>query len=327
MKDIGIDLGTKNILIYQKEKGIVLNEASVIAIDKNTKKVIAIGNEACDMIGRTPEDVITVSPMKDGVIADFDLTEKLIVSFLKKAIKRYSLSKPRIIISVPSNITGVEKTAIKEMASRLGAKKVYVEDEVKVALIGAGVDISKPSGNMIIDIGGGTTDIAIISLGGVVTSSSVKIAGNKFDQDIINYVKDKYKLIIGDKTAEEIKIKIGTSNKNKAKKEIDVDGKDLVSGLPKTLKINSQEIAESLTSDLSKIIKEIKKVLEICPPELAKDIKEKGIILTGGGSMLDDLPNYISNNLKVPVFLSDNPLENVIIGTGMLLDNVKLLDY
>jgi len=282
MKSIGIDLGTKNILIYIKGKGIVLNEPSVLAIDTNTKKVLAVGNEAYEMIGRTPGKVKAIRPLKDGVIADFEMTENLLHSFIRKAIPRGLVSKPKILICCPTNITGVEKNAIKEIAERTGAKKVYVEEEVKVAAIGAGIDITKPSGSMVVDIGGGTTDIGVLSLGGIVTSSSIRIAGNKFDEEIINYIKDKYKLLIGEKTAEEIKIKIGTVVKNKKKETMEVSGRDLQTGLPRTIIISSNEVEEAIIDDVNKIIKETKRVLEITPPELAADIKEKGITLTGG---------------------------------------------
>lgn len=326
MKSIGIDLGTKNILIYIKGKGIVLNEPSVLAIDTNTKKVLAVGTEAYEMIGRTPGKVKAIRPLKDGVIADFEMTENLLHSFIKKAIPKGTLSKPKILICCPTNITGVEKNAIKEIAERTGAKKVYVEEEVKVAAIGSGIDITKPSGSMVVDIGGGTTDIAVLSLGGIVTSSSIRIAGNKFDEEIINYVKEKYKLLIGEKTAEEIKIKIGTVIKNKKKETIEVSGRDLQTGLPKTIIMSSNEVEEAIIDDVNKIIKETKRVLEITPPELAADIKEKGITLTGGGSLIEGFPQIFKENLKVPVFLSDNPLTNVIEGTGIILENIKLIE-
>lgn len=326
MKDIGIDLGTKNVLIYIKGKGIVLNEPSVIAIDTNTKKVLAVGNEASEMVGRTPGKVKAIMPMKDGVIDDFEMTEIMLNMFIKKAVGKNMLSKKRIVICCPTNITGIEKNAIKEMAERTGAKKVYVEEEVKVAAYGAGIDITKPSGSMVIDIGGGTTDIAILCLGGISNSSSIKVAGNKFDEDIINYIKDKHKLLIGEKTAEEVKIKIGTVSKPRKKSEMEIKGRDLTSGLPKTITITSSEIEEALRENVKKIIKEAKKVLETTLPELSADIVEKGIILTGGGSLIEGFPEILKENLQVPVFLSDSPLENVVNGTGVLLDNSKLLD-
>lgn len=327
MKDIGIDLGTKNILIYVKGKGIILNEPSIIAIDVNTKKILAVGNDAYDMVGRTPGKVKIIMPMKDGVIADFDMTEAMLNKFLKKSLGKISISKKRVIICCPSNITGIEKNAIKEMALRLGAKKVYIEEEAKAAAYGADIDITKPSGCMIIDIGGGTTDIAILSLGGIVNSSSIKIAGNKFDEDIINYVKDKHKLVIGEKTAEEVKIKIGTVSKNKKKQELEIKGRDLETGLPKSIVISSSEIEEALRDNVKKIIKEAKKVMETTMPELASDIADKGIILTGGACLIDGFPEIIKESLHVPVFIAEYPLENVVNGTKYLLENPKLLDY
>ncbi len=326
MKDIGIDLGTTNILIYVKGKGIVLNEPSVVSIDTNTKKILAVGKEAKEMIGRTPGKVKALRPMKDGVIADFETTEEMLNLFMKKAIGRNLLSKPRILICCPSNITGVEKNAIREMAERMGAKKVYLEEEPKVAAVGAGIDISKPSGSMVMDIGGGTTDIAVLSLGGIVTSDSIKIAGNSFDEDIIKFIKDKYKVIIGEKTAEDIKMTIGTVIKNGKKKSSEVTGRSTTTGLPETITITSEDIAEALNDDIKKIISSVKNVLEKTPPELASDISEKGIILTGGGSLIEGLVEKLRKELKVPVFISDNPLTNVVEGTGILLDNLHLID-
>ncbi len=326
MKDIGIDLGTKNILIYVKNKGIVLDEPTVVAIDTETKKVLAIGTEAKDMIGRTPEKVQAISPLKEGVIADFDVTEVMLNKLIKKAIGKKLYPKPTILICCPSNITPVEKNAIKEAAERTGAKKVYLEEEAKVAAIGAGLDISRPSGNMIIDIGGGTTDIAVLSLGGIVKSSSIKIAGNTFDEDIMKYIKNKYKIIIGETTAEEIKKEIGTVNKNKKDLEKEITGKNIEDGLPVTITIKSKEIEEAIKEDIDKIKKKIKEVLEETPPELSSDIVEKGIVLTGGGSLIEGLPELLSKELKVPVFISDSPLTNVVEGTGMLLNNTYLLE-
>ncbi len=326
MKDIGIDLGTKNVLVYVKGKGIVLNEPSVVAIDVNSKKVLAVGTEASEMIGRTPGKVKAVCPMKDGVIADFEVTEAMLNRFLEKVIGRRALSKPRILICCPSNITQVEKNAIKEIAERTGAKKVYLEEEPKVAAVGAGMDISKPSGSMVIDVGGGTTDIAVLSLGGVVTSSSIKVAGNAFDADIIKYIKDKYKLLIGEKTAEEVKRQIGTVVKSKKKDTMEIKGRDMTTGLPKMIEVEGNEIEEALRNDIEKIINEAKKVLEETPPELSADIVEKGIILTGGGSLIDGFTQVLKENLQVPVFISDNPLTNVAEGCGIMLDNLYLLE-
>lgn len=326
MRDIGIDLGTTNILIYVKGKGIVLNEPSVVSIDTNTKKVLAVGTEAKEMLGRTPGKVKAIRPMKDGVIADFETTEEMLNLFMKKAIGRNLFSKPRILICCPSNITGVEKNAIKEIAERMGAKKVFLEEEPKVAAVGAGIDISKPSGSMVIDIGGGTTDIAVLSLGGIVTSDSIKIAGNTFDDDISKYIKDKYKVIIGKKTAENIKTSIGTVLKSNKKETLEITGRSTSTGLPETITVTGEDVMESLKDDIKKIVSAVKNVLEKTPPELAADISDKGIILTGGGSLINGLVEKLRKDLKVPVFISDNPLTNVAEGTGILLDNLYLID-
>jgi cell division protein ftsA len=326
VRDIGIDLGTTNILIYVKGKGVVLNEPSVVSIDTNTKKVLAVGKEAKEMLGRTPGKVKAIKPMKDGVIADFEITEEMLNRFIKKAIGKNILSKPRILICCPSNITGVEKNAIKEIAERTGARKVFLEEEPKVAAVGAGIDIAKPSGSMVIDIGGGTTDIAVLSLGGIVTSDSIKVAGNTFDEDIANYIKEKYKVIIGEKTSEDIKTSIGTVIKDKNNREIEITGRSVSSGLPETVKVNSNDIEEALREDIKRIILSAKGVLEKTPPELSADIAEKGIVLTGGGALINGLVGKLKEELKVPVFISDNPLTNVVEGTGILLDNIYLID-
>ena len=326
MRDIGIDLGTTNILIYVKGKGVVLNEPSVVSIDTNTKKVLAVGKEAKEMLGRTPGKVKAIKPMKDGVIADFEITEEMLNRFIKKAIGKNILSKPRILICCPSNITGVEKNAIKEIAERTGARKVFLEEEPKVAAVGAGIDIAKPSGSMVIDIGGGTTDIAVLSLGGIVTSDSIKVAGNTFDEDIANYIKEKYKVIIGEKTSEDIKTSICTVIKDKNNREIEITGRSVSSGLPETVKVNSNDIEEALREDIKRIILSAKGVLEKTPPELSADIAEKGIVLTGGGALINGLVGKLKEELKVPVFISDNPLTNVVEGTGILLDNIYLID-
>ena len=326
MRDIGIDLGTTNILIYVKGKGVVLNEPSVVSIETATNKVLAVGKEAKEMIGRTPGKVKAIRPIKDGVIADFDITEEMLNRFIKKAIGKNLLSKPRILICCPSNITGVEKNAIKEIAERTGARKVFLEEEPKVAAVGAGIDISKPTGSMVIDTGGGTTDIAVLSLGGIVNSDSIKIAGNTFDENIINHVKEKYKVIIGEKTAEDVKTSIGTVIKEKDIKEIEVTGRSVTSGLPETIRVTSEDVEEALRNDIKKIITSVKTVLEKTPPELSADIAEKGIVLTGGGALIKGLIKKLRNELKVPVFISDSPLTNVVEGTGILLDNLHLID-
>ena len=325
-KDIGIDLGTANVLIYIKDQGIVLNEPSIVAIDSDTKKILAVGTQAREMLGRTPGKVQAIRPMKDGVIADFEVTEMMLNSFIRKVNGKSFLSRPRILICCPSNITQVEKNAIKEAAERTGAKKVFLEEEPKVASIGAGMDISKPSGNMVIDIGGGTTDIAILSLGDIVTSDSIKIAGNTFDNDIIKYIKEKYKLLIGDRTAEEIKLEIGSVYAENRNEKMDVKGRDLVTGLPHTITICSEEVEEALRESVYAIIHAAKNVLEQTPPELAADIIDKGIVITGGGALIHGFEELLSHELKVPVFIAETPLTCVVEGTGILLDNMHLIE-
>ena len=325
-KDIGIDLGTANVLIYIKGQGIVLNEPSVVAIDSDTKRPLAVGSEAREMLGRTPGKVKAIKPMKDGVIADFETTEVMLNYFIKKVNGKSFFQRPRILICCPSNITQVEKNAIKEAAERTGAKKVFLEEEPKVAAIGAGMDISKPSGNMVIDIGGGTTDIAILSLGGIVESASIRVAGNAFDNDIIKYIKDKYKLLVGERTAEEIKISIGTVFPGSRNEKMEVRGRDLVTGLPHTINLTSEEVEEGLRESVYTIIHAAKGILEQTPPELSADIIDKGIVLTGGGSLVDGFNQILAQELKVPVFTAESPLTCVAEGTGILLDNVNMID-
>ena len=325
-KDIGIDLGTANVLIYIKGQGIVLNEPSIVAIDTETKRVIAVGTEASEMLGRTPGKVKAIRPMKDGVIADFEVTEIMLNSFINKIKAKNLFSRPRILICCPTNITPVEKNAIKEAAERTGARKVYIEEEPKVAAIGAGMDITKPSANMILDIGGGTTDIAILSLNGIVSSTSIKIAGNMFDKDIIKYIKEKYKLLIGEKTAENIKINFTNINKPDKKEKMEVRGRNLITGLPHTIEITQDETKEALNESVTKIIKATINVLEQTPPELSADIVEKGVILTGGGALLKGFSEVLEKELNVPVIIAESPLTCVVEGTGTLLENVKLLD-
>lgn len=325
-KDIGIDLGTANVLIYVKGEGILLNEPSVVALDADTKRPLAFGKDARDMLGRTPGSVIAIRPMKDGVIADFEITEMMLNYFIKKIDGKNIFSKPRIIICCPANITAVEKNAIKEAAERTGAKKVFIEEEPKVSAIGAGVDISIPSGSMIIDIGGGTTDIAVLSLGGIVNSESIKVAGNVFDTDIIRYIKNKYKLLIGDRTAEEIKFQIGNVYNDNKKDKMQVRGRDLVTGLPHTITLTSEEIEEALRDSAYEIVHAAKTVLEQTPPELSADIFTTGIVLTGGGAMIRGMDKLLQQELKVPVTLAEDPLTCVAEGTGILLNNIHLID-
>ena len=325
-KDIGIDLGTANVLIYVKGQGIVLNEPSVVAIDSETKKPLAVGTEAKEMLGRTPGTVHAIRPMKDGVIADFEITEVMLNHFIKKINGKSFLARPRILICCPSNITQVEKNAIKDAAERTGAKKVFLEEEPKVAAIGAGLDISAPCGSMVIDVGGGTTDVAVLSLGGIVNSASIKVAGNVFDNDIAKYIKDKYKLLIGDRTAEEIKLEIGTVFPKEKKEKMEVRGRDLVTGLPHTITITSDEVEEALRESVYIIVNKAKNVLEQTPPELSADIIDKGIVVTGGGALIKGFDELLAHELKVPVFVAESPLTCVAEGTGILLDNIHMID-
>lgn len=321
-KDIGIDLGTANVLIHVKGRGIVLNEPAVVALDKNTNRMLAVGEAARKMVGRTPGNIIAIRPLKDGVIADFEITEAMLKYFINQLNVKGFLSKPRILICCPTNITSVERKAIRQAAEKSGGKKVYIEEEPKVAAIGAGMDIFQPSGNMVIDIGGGTTDIAVLSMGDIVTSSSIKMAGDKFDLEILHYIKRKYKLLIGERTAEEIKMKIGTVFKGTRNEEMDIRGRDMVTGLPRTITINSDEIEEALREPIEVVVNAAKNVLERTPPELSADIIDRGIILTGGGALLHGIDVLLSEELKVPVLIAENPMSCVAIGTGIMLDNI-----
>lgn len=321
-KDIGIDLGTANVLIHVKGKGIVLNEPAVVAIDKKTNKVLAVGEEARQMVGRTPGNIVAIRPLKDGVIADFDVTEAMLKHFINKLDFKGFFSKPRILICCPTNITSVEQKAIREAAEKSGGKKVYLEEEPKVAAIGAGMDIFQPSGNMVVDIGGGTTDVAVLSMGDIVTSESIKIAGDVFDNDILQYIKKEYKLLIGERTAEDIKTTIGTVFPNARKESMEIRGRDMVTGLPRTIEIHSDEIEQALRESVGMIVQSAKNVLEKTPPELSADIIDRGVILTGGGALLHGMDQLLIKELKVPVFIAENPMNCVAVGTGIMLDNI-----
>lgn len=324
-KEIGIDLGTANLLIYVKGEGIVVDEPSVVSIDADTKKCLAAGNEAKDMLGRTPGRVLAIRPLKDGVIADFEVTEIMLNYFLKKINIKGMFNRPTILICCPSNITSVERNAIRDCAYRAGAKKVYIEEEPKVAAVGAGLDISKPSGCMVLDIGGGTTDVAVLSLGEIVTSTSLKVAGDTMDKDIQRYIKDHKKLLIGDRTAEEIKKKIGRATAGSVDQTMEVSGRDIVTGLPHSIVLNSKEIESALRETLQQIVAACKSVLEKTPPELASDIVTRGIVITGGGALLHGIDELLSNELHVPVYPADNALLCVAEGTGILLENLNLV--
>ena len=321
-KDIGIDLGTANVLIHVKGKGIVLNEPSVVAIDKKTNKVLAVGEEARQMVGRTPGNITAIRPLRDGVIADFDVTEAMLRHFINKLNLKGFLTKPRILICCPTNITSVEQKAIREAAEKSGGKKVYLEEEPKVAAIGAGMDIFQPSGNMVVDIGGGTTDIAVLSMGDIVTSESIKVAGDVFDNDILQYIKKEYKLLIGERTAEAIKITIGTVFKGGRNDSMDIRGRDMVTGLPRTITIHSEEIERALHESVAMIVRSAKNVLEKTPPELSADIIDRGVIITGGGALLHGMDQLLIEELKVPVFIAEHPMDCVAIGTGIMLENI-----
>ncbi|HUC92574.1 MAG TPA: rod shape-determining protein [Paenibacillus sp.] len=321
-KDIGIDLGTANVSIHVKGRGVVLDEPSVVAIESDSKRVLAVGEEAHRMVGRTPGNIVAIRPLKDGVIADFEITEMMLKAFIERVGGRTWFSRPRILICAPTNITSVEQKAIREAAERSGAREVYLEEEPKAAAIGAGMDIFQPSGNMVVDIGGGTTDVAVLSMGDVVTASSIKVAGNKFDAEIMKYIKNKYKLLIGERTSEEIKLKIGTVYTDGRKESMDIRGRDMVTGLPLTVNIRSEEVREALWDSVSAIVQGAKAVLERTPPELSADIIDRGVILTGGGALLDGLDALMSEELRVPVVVAEDPIHCVVKGTGIMLDNL-----
>lgn len=324
-KAVGIDLGTANVLIYVKGEGIVLDEPAVVAIETETRKCLAVGSDAKDMLGRTPGRIQAIRPLKDGVIADFEVTEMMLNYFIKKLKLKGMFSRPTILICCPSNITSVERNAIRDAAYRAGAKRVYIEEEPKVAAIGAGLDIAKPTGNMVLDIGGGTTDVAILSLGEIVTSSSLKIAGDRVDKDIIKYVKETYKLLIGDRTAEEMKKRIATAWRGSRKDSMEVSGRDLVTGLPHTITMTSDETETAIHESLQDIVRACRTVLEQTPPELSADIVTRGIVLTGGGALLYGMDQLLMNELGIPVYVAENALKCVAEGTGIMLENLHLV--
>ena len=319
--DIGIDLGTANILIYKKGEGVVLNEPSVLAINEESKEILAVGLEAKKMFGRTPGKIKAIKPLKDGVIADFQATEVLLDYFIKKINARGLFTKPKVLICCPTNITEVEKNAIRDAAEKTGARKVIIEEEPKVAAIGAGIDIGSSIGSMVIDIGGGTTDIAVLALGDIIVSESIKVAGNAFDNEIIKYIKDKYNLLIGEVTAEEIKKKLGSIGTESKKTKKEVKGRDLVKGLPAKVVVTNEEISNALKPCINEIVRSIHHVLEQTPPEISSDIINSGIVLTGGGSLINGLPEFLTNELDIPVRLSSSPLMCVALGTGIMLEN------
>ena len=323
--DLAIDLGTANTLVFAKGKGIVVNEPSIVAINKNTGEIEAVGREAKDMLGRTPGNIVAIRPMKDGVIADFKVTERMLNYFIQKAHGRKMLVHPRIVIGVPSEITQVEKRAVSESAYRAKASEVHLVEQAMVAAIGAGLPITEPSGNMVVDIGGGTTDVAVISLSGIVYSRSVRVAGNEMDDAIMSYLKRKYNLLIGERTAEQIKIQLGSAYPLDKPLTMEIKGRNLIEGVPKTVTIEDSEIREALSECIATILNAIRVALERTPPELSADISDRGIVLTGGGALIKNLNVRIREETGLPVSIADDPLASVVLGTGKMLTDFKLL--
>jgi rod shape-determining protein MreB len=323
--DLAIDLGTANTLIFARDRGIVVDEPSVVAVNKDTSEVEAVGKQAKEMLGRTPGNIVAIRPMKDGVIADFKVTEKMLNYFIKKAHKRKLLVHPRVVIGVPSEITQVEKRAVMDSAYRAKASEVYLVEQAMVAAIGAGLPVTEPTGNMVVDIGGGTTDIAVISLGGIVYSRSVRMAGNQMDEAIMNYLKRKYNLLVGERTAESIKLKIGSAYALGNPLTMEVKGRNLIEGVPKTVIVDDGEIREALSECVSVIMNAIRVALERTPPELSADISDHGVVLTGGGALLRNLDKRIAQETGLPVSVADDPLSSVVLGTGKMLGDFKLL--
>lgn len=324
--DIGVDLGTANVLVYIKGKGVVLIEPSVVAIDRDTNKVLAIGEEARKMLGRTPGNIVAIRPLREGVIADYDTTESMLRHFIEKVAGRSFIFKPRIMVCIPSGVTTVEKRAVLEAAVQAGARKTYLIEEPLAAALGAGLDISEPYGAMVVDIGGGTTDVAVISLGGIVASESLRIGGDKFDDAIMRYVKKEYNMMIGERTAEEIKMNIGTAIRGRREGSMEVRGRDLLSGLPKTVRMSAVETGEALNEPVEAIVQCVKAVLETTPPELAADIMDRGIVMTGGGALLYALDELIQKETGIPTYLAEDPLSCVALGTGKALESIENLE-
>lgn len=324
-KDIGIDLGTANILVTLKGKGIVLKEPSVVAIDRKTGNIMATGNEAKEMLGRTPEQIKAVRPLKDGVIADFTATQLMLKNIIGKVAKRYTIGRPRVVVGVPSGITEVEERAVEESVLQAGAKEVYLIEEPMAAAIGASLDVGEPSGNIIVDIGGGTTEVAVISLGGIVVSHSLRVAGDELDEDIVNYIKREMNLAIGETTAEQIKMQIGCAMPLMTETSMEIRGRDLSDGLPRNVTITSVQIEEAMKESVSKIVEIVKATLEKTPPELAADIMEKGIVLAGGGALIKNLDKLLSLETGMPVYVAEEPLDCVVRGTGKTLEDIERL--
>lgn len=326
--DIGIDLGTATVLVYIKGKGIVLREPSVVALDKNTNKLLAVGEEARRMLGRTPGNIVAIRPLREGVISDYDITERMLKYFINKVCgsKLFRLFKPRMMVCVPSGVTEVERRAVVDASLQAGARKTYLIEEPIAAAIGAGIDISKACGSMVVDVGGGTTDIAVISLGGTVVSSSIKIAGDKFDEAIVRYMRKKHNIMIGERTAEELKINIGTVYPRVQEVSMDIRGRNLISGLPKTITVTSSEVMEALEEPISSVIEAVHAVLERTPPELAADIGDRGIVMTGGGSLLYGLDKLLQEKTGINVIIADDAISCVALGTGEALNNIEAIE-
>ena len=324
-RDIGIDLGTANTLVFMRGKGIIMREPSVVAVDKKTDTVRFVGQEAKDVIGRTPGSIVAVRPLKDGVIADFDITTSMLQIFIKKVFNGKMFARPRIIICIPSGVTAVERRAVREAALKAGAKQVSVIEEPMAAALGAGLPVAEAMGSMVVDIGGGTSEVAVISLGGIVSAKSVRVGGDEFDSSIINYVKRAYNLLIGERTAEMIKIEIGSASSYEGEGEVEIKGRDLADGLPKNISLSAKEVREALAAPLQEVVDAIKTTLEKTPPELASDIIDHGITLTGGGALLRGLDELVTRETGMPVHIAENPLDCVAEGTGKVLENLDLL--
>ena len=322
-RDMAVDLGTANTLVYVRGKGVVLNEPSVVAINTTTNGILAVGTEAKRMIGRTPGNIVAIRPMKDGVIADFDTTERMLRYFIHKVHRRRHFAKPRIVICVPSGITGVEQRAVKDAGYQAGARKVYIVEEPMAAAIGAGLPVHEPTGNMVVDIGGGTTEVAVVSLGGMVTSRSIRTGGDELDVAIMAYVKKEYSVMLGERTAEEIKMAIGSAFPVPDEPSAEIRGRDLVSGLPKVVLVSAEEIRRAIEEPVNQIIDAVKTTLDTCPPELAGDVMDRGIVLTGGGALLKGLDDRLRHETGMPVHLADNPLHSVAIGSGMCVEEFE----
>lgn len=323
--DLGIDLGTANTVVVSRGRGIVLNEPSIVARNRHTGRIEAFGRKAKEMLGKTPVNIEAISPLRDGVIADFDITEQMLKYFIKQSLNNHRFSRPRIVIGVPSGITQVERRAVRQAAYNANASEVYLVDEPTAAAIGAGLPIHEPSGNMLVDIGGGTTDVAVLSLSGVVYSKSIRIAGNEMDEAIIMYIKRKYNLLIGERTAEEVKIKLGSAAPKKEEKSMEIKGRCLIEGIPRTILVRSEEIREALADTVMAIVDLVREALERTPPELAADIVDRGIVLTGGGALLDQLDVRLRNETGLPVTVAEEPLLAVANGVGKILENIELL--